>query len=338
MKRSIEKGYLTADIQTILKKWRKGLPSTQASMVEGSDSSFDSSDSGNDSDEGVDEDLETEGEDETEGDGGSEDESSSDDEGGAEQEEEPSLSKPKRAGFKAWAMSQLSAAKGYVAPVPSESTSEQAPFDPTDEPPPPKKKRKIDPSGEMRGPLGEDFQLPSTSLAQHLQAAGKADTATKKVISVTRPADVEDSRLLLPIVAEEQPIMEAILLNSVVIICGETGSGKTTQVPQFLYEAGFGSPGGGMSILFFAIDGNTLKRRLRQPWYDRSHTTSTCSSYVNGFTCRPRAVPLIISRFVSNSIRCDCISLDINQVYDGWCLAARACDGLFVDEILRYHH
>ena len=39
--------------------------------------------------------------------------------------------------------------------------------------------------------------------------------------------------------------MEAILLNNVVIICGETGSGKTTQVPQFLYEAGFGSPGSG---------------------------------------------------------------------------------------------
>lgn len=35
-------------------------------------------------------------------------------------------------------------------------------------------------------------------------------------------------------------VMEAILSNDVVIICGETGSGKTTQVPQFLYEAGFG--------------------------------------------------------------------------------------------------
>lgn len=33
--------------------------------------------------------------------------------------------------------------------------------------------------------------------------------------------------------------------NDVVIICGETGSGKTTQVPQFLYEAGYGNVGSG---------------------------------------------------------------------------------------------
>lgn len=33
--------------------------------------------------------------------------------------------------------------------------------------------------------------------------------------------------------------MEAISENPIVIICGETGSGKTTQVPQFLYEAGY---------------------------------------------------------------------------------------------------
>ncbi|KAG9079618.1 putative ATP-dependent RNA helicase DHR1 [Ceratobasidium sp. 370] len=47
----------------------------------------------------------------------------------------------------------------------------------------------------------------------------------------------------LPILAEEQEIVEAVLLNSVVVLSGETGSGKTTQVPQFLYEAGFGVPG-----------------------------------------------------------------------------------------------
>lgn len=34
--------------------------------------------------------------------------------------------------------------------------------------------------------------------------------------------------------------MEAVLSHDVVVLCGETGCGKTTQVPQFLYEAGFG--------------------------------------------------------------------------------------------------
>uniref|UniRef100_A0A8D2N4C5 RNA helicase n=1 Tax=Zonotrichia albicollis TaxID=44394 RepID=A0A8D2N4C5_ZONAL len=42
--------------------------------------------------------------------------------------------------------------------------------------------------------------------------------------------------------------MEAINDNPIVIICGETGSGKTTQVPQFLYEAGYASSGGIIGI------------------------------------------------------------------------------------------
>lgn len=33
--------------------------------------------------------------------------------------------------------------------------------------------------------------------------------------------------------------MEAVAEHPIVIVCGETGSGKTTQVPQFLYEAGY---------------------------------------------------------------------------------------------------
>lgn len=38
----------------------------------------------------------------------------------------------------------------------------------------------------------------------------------------------------------EQEVMEAVYASDVVVLCGETGCGKTTQVPQFLLEAGFG--------------------------------------------------------------------------------------------------
>ena len=60
-------------------------------------------------------------------------------------------------------------------------------------------------------------------------------------VPVTRPDGVEAIREQLPIIGEEQRIMETINENDVVVVCGETGSGKTTQIPQFLYEAGYGT-------------------------------------------------------------------------------------------------
>lgn len=92
----------------------------------------------------------------------------------------------------------------------------------------------------MRGPLGEDLILPSAS-----QSHWKPNPNSTAII---RPSHIQESRLQLPIVSEEQPIMEAVLYNPVVVICGETGSGKTTQVPQFLFEAGFGGEGGMIGI------------------------------------------------------------------------------------------
>ncbi|RCH91860.1 putative ATP-dependent RNA helicase DHR1 [Rhizopus azygosporus] len=61
-------------------------------------------------------------------------------------------------------------------------------------------------------------------------------------VNVNRKPEIQEARLQLPVCGEEQVIMEAIRNNTVVVICGETGSGKTTQVPQFLYEAGWSHP------------------------------------------------------------------------------------------------
>ena len=58
-------------------------------------------------------------------------------------------------------------------------------------------------------------------------------------VPVFRTPEVIESRSKLPIIGEEDIIVDAIRNNDVLIIAGETGSGKTTQVPQFLYEAGF---------------------------------------------------------------------------------------------------
>lgn len=63
-------------------------------------------------------------------------------------------------------------------------------------------------------------------------------------VPVQRLPEIEAQRAFLPVTGEEQTIMEAITENDVVVICGETGSGKTTQVPQFLYEAGYASGDG----------------------------------------------------------------------------------------------
>lgn len=62
-------------------------------------------------------------------------------------------------------------------------------------------------------------------------------------VPVDRLPRVIEERAKLPVFLEEQEIMETINKNLVTIICGETGCGKTTQVPQFLYEAGYGNSG-----------------------------------------------------------------------------------------------
>lgn len=135
-------------------------------------------------------------------------------------------------GFKNWALKQM----GQPTDDPSSTKPEPPPFAfrPTTKPSATAPK-----TGEFVGPLGEKMAIPSSSL---LDSSSKVDGARP---TLKRRASVAESRMDLPILAEEQAIVEAIRMNPVVIIAGETGSGKTTQVPQMLYEAGFGFKGSG---------------------------------------------------------------------------------------------
>jgi len=55
--------------------------------------------------------------------------------------------------------------------------------------------------------------------------------------------DILSKRTKLPVYAFQKRLIETIRENQVVVIEGETGSGKTTQIPQFLVDAGFSNQG-----------------------------------------------------------------------------------------------
>jgi len=57
----------------------------------------------------------------------------------------------------------------------------------------------------------------------------------------------------LPVVARKQEVIETIRDNQVVVLCGETGSGKSTQLPKILIEMGRGLGG---------VIGHTQPRRI----------------------------------------------------------------------------
>ena len=57
----------------------------------------------------------------------------------------------------------------------------------------------------------------------------------------------------LPITAHRGEILEALARHPVVVVCGATGSGKTTQLPKFCLEAGRGTHG---------LIGHTQPRRI----------------------------------------------------------------------------
>lgn len=70
----------------------------------------------------------------------------------------------------------------------------------------------------------------------------KSSTTTSSQRAQTRE-ELSSIRKSLPIYEHRQVLVESIRKNRNLILVGETGSGKTTQIPQYLYEEGFAKKG-----------------------------------------------------------------------------------------------
>lgn len=81
------------------------------------------------------------------------------------------------------------------------------------------------------------------------KSKAKLDDATSSINPWTGEAysakyhKILAGRLKLPVYQFRSKLLDAVANNQIVVVEGETGSGKTTQIPQFLVEAGYADQG-----------------------------------------------------------------------------------------------
>ncbi|KAK0311662.1 putative ATP-dependent RNA helicase DHR1 [Friedmanniomyces endolithicus] len=126
--------------------------------------------------------------------------------------------------FKQWANAQRNTALEFTpSALPADSAAIKANFRP----------RQLSPDPFVPAQAQINSSISQTNGARIARPSA--------AITIPRSEQIQAARLELPVVQEEQKIMEAIHGNPIVIVCGATGSGKTTQVPQIMFESGYGS-------------------------------------------------------------------------------------------------
>ncbi|CAN6655353.1 pre-mRNA-splicing factor ATP-dependent RNA helicase-like protein Prp2p [Trichomonascus vanleenenianus] len=105
-------------------------------------------------------------------------------------------------------------------------------------------------SGRKNEPHKEyEFVFDKRQMIKFMTDAKAQETEKEKEFELRlkeeeeRVQKIEDTRKRLPVYQHREGILEAIKEHQVLIIVGETGSGKTTQLPQYLHEAGYTADG-----------------------------------------------------------------------------------------------
>jgi pre-mRNA-splicing factor ATP-dependent RNA helicase DHX38/PRP16 len=100
------------------------------------------------------------------------------------------------------------------------------------------------------GQVGEDGEVDfkeGAQFAKHMSGKSAAVSEFAKTKTITQ------QREFLPVYAVREDLMHIIRENNVVVVVGETGSGKTTQMTQYMMEEGYTQ---------FGIVGCTQPRRV----------------------------------------------------------------------------
>ena len=87
-----------------------------------------------------------------------------------------------------------------------------------------------------RDKLTREYQRVNSSQHDALQKKVEAALSRKQSKIDTLPSIVFPE--ILPVSAKREEIAAAIQNNQVIIVCGDTGSGKTTQIPKICLSLG----------------------------------------------------------------------------------------------------
>lgn len=69
------------------------------------------------------------------------------------------------------------------------------------------------------------------------------EATTSFVFNSNKSLSLQAQREKLPIRKKRNDILYCLENYQTLVLCGETGSGKSTQIPQYLYEQGYHSKG-----------------------------------------------------------------------------------------------
>ncbi|XP_044030649.1 3'-5' RNA helicase YTHDC2 isoform X2 [Siniperca chuatsi] len=99
-------------------------------------------------------------------------------------------------------------------------------------------KERIDlqPNNKSGMSVAAEPALPSDNSCDRNRASGRLNNGIPMVPRRRSPSELDSFRRSLPVHERQEEIIQLIRENRVVLVVGETGSGKTTQIPQFLLD------------------------------------------------------------------------------------------------------